>query len=798
MRQLADPLTLLLVAAGVVSLAIGEALDAGVIAAIVVLNATLGYVEERRAELSVRGLRELVPQRAAVIRGGVRTGLDPGGIVVGDVVTLRAGDRVPADGRLLATTHLETDESTLSGESLPVSKQAEPPARRDAPLPERPTMAFAGTTVTRGTGRLVATATATATEIGRIAGEAQAEAPVSPLRERLSSFAAVLLWAALAVCAAVGALAAAYGESIGQSFLIGVSLAVAAVPEGLPVVVTVVLAIGVRRMAERGAIVRRLLAVETLGSATVICSDKTGTLTENRMSVTRVFLCEGAVELDVATHDGAAGAEQLLADALLASDSDAEDDPIEAAIATAAERAGTTRGAALAGRTVVEVEPFDSERKRMSVIVEGEDRQRSVHVKGAPEVLVPRLAGEHDGGGLSELAARWAAGGARVLLVAKRQPPATPDAEANLVPSGLIALEDPPRAAARSGVEKARRAGVRTVMVTGDHPDTARAIAQQVGIVGENDEAPVLTGEEIERMSEEELAAASSVRTAIYARVAPEHKVRIVEALRANGEIVAMTGDGVNDAPALRTADIGVAMGRRGTDVARSVADMVLADDDYSTIVEAIRRGRAVYDNITHFVHFLLAANAGEVLVFILAIGLGLSAPLTVLQVLAVNLLTDGPPAIALGLDPPERSVMRRSPRPPRQGLLEPIRTRLLVGGLTTGLAALAAFLVGNATSHPLGQTMAFTTLVACQLAYVFGTRSNRSLLRARRNPALLAAVAGCGAALAAIQLVPPLAETFDVVAMSGAQLAMALGLALVPLAALEAYKRIRPASPSR
>ena len=801
-RQLANPMVALLALASAISLAIGDTLDAGIIVAIAVANTVLGYVQEGRAEGATRRLRTLVSPTARALRDGRFVELRAERVVVGDLVRLRQGDRVPADSRLLRASRLEVDESALTGESLPVPKGPEPVAEA-TPVAERSCMVFAGTIVSRGGGDTVVTAAGRETEIGRAVAEAlRVPATPTPLQRRLQRFAGFLLRAAGLLCVTLAALAWLQGDTVTDSILIGVSLAVAAVPEGLPVVLTVALAIGVQRMAERGAIARRLGAVETLGSTTVICADKTGTLTENRMRLAMVYSSELARELE---PDGAGDGEaidDLLGVALMASDelaraaegsSNLRAEPTEAAIAAAAARRGLEADTLLAGASVAHVEPFDSERKRMSVTIEWPDGRAS-YVKGAPEVMLERLVETADRPSLSAIAGRWAGRGMRVLLVARRELSEGDEPESQLTPVGLLGLRDPPRSGVARSVDEARAAGVRTVMITGDHPRTALAVAQETSVVEPGAKAEVLTGPELDALSDEELLARS--RTVdVYARVVPQHKLRIVNALRRRGEVVAMTGDGVNDVPALEAAHVGVAMGGRGTDAARSAADLILTDDDYSTIVQAIRGGRAIYENVLRFVHFLLAANAGEVMVFALVISLGLQAPLTVIQILLVNLLTDGPPAVALAVDPPEQDVMRRPPRPPTQGMLEPIWARLLIGGAATGLAAFAAFLIGEGTSHSTGQTMAFATLVFGQLAYVFSVRGTGWFFRAGRNPALLAAVLVSAVLQALVLATPALAGWFDVVALSPAQLAAVLALAGVPFLSAELLKALtRPA----
>jgi P-type Ca2+ transporter type 2C len=784
-RQLANPMVVLLGLAAAVSLAIGEWLDSGIIVAIALANTALGYFQEGRAEGASHRLKKMMTPMTRVLRDGKVTSASAEELVPGDVIRLRAGDRVPADGSLTSDA-LEVDESAVTGESLAVDKGA------GSPL-------YAGTIVSRGAGDASVTATGAGTEIGRAVTSAlRIPATPTPLQRRLQDFAAFLLRAALLLCVALAGIAWAQGESLGDSILIGVSLAVAAVPEGLPAVLTIALALGVQRMAERGAIAKRLEAVETLGSATVICADKTGTITENRMSLARLYPCAVGAELELADGSYADAVDELLSASLLASDelarsvegsTTASSSPVEVAIAEAAGGRGIDSEQLFAERDVVRVEPFDSNRKRMSVTVESPDG-RTLFAKGAPEKMLERLADESDRVRLRSVSDNWAERGMRVLMVAKRDLAPGDEGDRELTPLGILGIHDAARPGVAQSVEQAREAGVRTIMITGDHPGTALAIAHETRIVPD-DRAEVMTGVEIDELSDDELAARSS-DVPVFARVVPRHKVRILDALRRRGEVTAMTGDGVNDVPALEAADIGVAMGERGTDAARAAADLILTDDNYSTIVAAIRRGRSIYENVVRFVHFLLAANAGEVMVFALAIALGLDAPLTVVQILLVNLLTDGLPAVALAVDPPERDVMRRPPRPSTEGILDPIRGRLIVGGIATGLAAFASFLIGDAGSHAAGQTMAFATLVFAQLTHVFAVRGTDWFFRAGRNSALIGAVLLSAAVQALILGVPRVAERFDVVGLSPVQLAWALALATVPFLAVESYKAIQ------
>jgi Ca2+-transporting ATPase len=768
-RQFVNSMVLLLIVAAAISLAIGELLDAGVILAIVVANAAFGAVQEGRADKAAAAVRALLAPTARVLRHDSVRERPAEELVAGDIVALATGDRVPADGRLVDATLLQVDESALTGESLPSGKAADPPDPATAPLAERRTTVLAGTTVTRGTGRFVVTATGPRTEMGRIAGAAAQDRARTPLQVRLDRLARILIPVAAGICGTLALLAYLQGDTFVHSLLVGVSLAVAALPEGLPAVVTITLALSMRRMAERGAIVRRLAAVETLGSTTVICSDKTGTLTENRLAVQRLWTADGVTEAE------------LLTTAALASSPREQADALETAILAATDARGVTPER----RDVVATLPFDSERKRMSVVVALPGGDRAAAVKGAPEALLPLLAGP--AGKISETVADWADHGLRVLLIARRDALTHgEDPETALEAVGLIGLADTPRATARASVEEARAAGVRTIMITGDHPRTAASVAAAVGI----DAREVLTGRDLDRLSDDELR--DAVRhVSVFARVVPEHKVRIVEALKRDGEIAAMTGDGVNDVPALKAAHIGVAMGRRGTDAAAQAADMVLTDDNYSTIVRAIRQGRSIHENIVRFAHFLFAGNAGEVLAFALAVLLGLGAPLTVLQILLVNLLLDGLPAAALGVDPPDRDVMRRPPRAPSEGLLDRVRPRLVVGGAAIGAAIFASFLIGEQTSHVAGQTMAFTTLVLGRLLFVFTVRGDGPFWRAGTNLRLLGAVALSAAIALIVLVVPFVGEEFGVDGLSGAQWAAAVALAVVPLVVPELFKAL-------
>ncbi|MGH3126811.1 MAG: cation-translocating P-type ATPase, partial [Gaiellaceae bacterium] len=615
LRQFTDPLVLLLIVAAVVSALIGEQIEAVAIAAIVLLNAALGFGQEAKAEGAILALRDVLERRATVIRSGRERDVAVEELVPGDLVVVREGEWVPADGRLAAAAGLAVDESTLTGESVPVDKAVEAVAAV-SPLADRASMVYAGSAVTRGRGRAIVTSTGPATELGEIAGLTEsAKPPPTPLQRRVGALTRLMVAFGVVVTVALGGAMLARGSSVEEAFLVGVSVAVAAVPEGLAATVTIALALGAREMAARGAIARRLTAVETLGSATVIASDKTGTLTENRLRVAETWPARGRDE------------DELLTVAALASAARVHDeegalrgigDPVDAALALAAYERGLTATLLLEGRKLVRELPFDSTRKLMSLVYDEASGTR-VCVKGAPEVVLERSDLTPDAlQALEDIAEVWASNGLKVIAVAERvrthERPEDDMLEADLRVVGLVALHDPLRVTAAPAVAEARSAGLRVEMVTGDHPVTAAAIGRALDLPEQ----------------------------AIHARVTPAEKLRLVESLQADGEVVALTGDGVNDAPALRRADVGVAMGLSGTEVAREAADLVLTDDDFATIVAAIREGRAIADNIRKFVAFLLSANLGEVALFAIAVLAGLGVPMTVVQVLLVNILTDG------------------------------------------------------------------------------------------------------------------------------------------------------------
>lgn len=815
LKQFQDFMVLVLFGAAGLSALLGEWMDAAAIAVIVVLNGLLGFAQEYRAERSLEALKQLTAPAARVVRDGRETAVPAAQVVPGDLVLLFDGDRVPADGRLVEAHALAVDESVLTGESAPVSKRAAAVHPADTPPGDRTNMLFKGTAVARGRAVMVVTETGMATEMGRIAGLMRAaEQPPTPLQARLAQLGRWLVLGCLAIVAAVFALGVLRGFPVYKMFLTAVSLAVAAIPEGLPAVVTISLALGVQQMLRKRAVVRRLPAVETLGCATVICSDKTGTLTRNEMTVTRLWtpLCEvrvtgqgyrtggeflaGGERLDPLTHPDVSMALRIGAACnnarLQRSNSGADEwtvfgDPTEAALLVLAEKGGLSGGDDR--RRIVGEAPFDSYRKRMSVLVRTGGRL-TVMSKGAPDTLLKRCTRVRRAGRVEPLSAAerrriakavddMAKQALRVLALAYAELPEAaappPDApapgdawERDLVFVGLVGMMDPPRPEVKAALRLAEGAGIRTVMITGDHPHTAAAVARELGMMEPG--AQVATGAMMDRWSDDELADRLQ-RISVFARVSPHHKLRIVRALRDSGEVVAMTGDGVNDAPAVKEADIGIAMGRTGTDVTREASDMVLADDNYATIIAAVEEGRGIYDNIRKFIRYLLGCNVGEVLTMLCAALAGLPLPLLPMQILWMNLVTDGLPAVALGLDRPAADCMRRPPRTPGESIFSGgLHAKIVARGMLIAAWALTVFVIalyGWSTDEAHARTLTFTTLVVLQLIYVFQCRAGAGGgSGAGRNKYLAAAAALSFAMQVGVLYIPPLQTVFGVASL--------------------------------
>ncbi len=815
LEQFKDFMVLVLLGATLISGLLGEYEDAITIILIVIVNAILGFVQEMRAEKALDSLKKLTAQMVEALRDGIRSRINAAELVPGDVILIDAGDRVAADGRLIEATSLEVEEAALTGESQPVSKQLAPCPEESA-LGDQTNMVFMGTVATRGKGRAVIVHTGIETEMGLIARlmESGEEEP-TPLQKRLDQLGRVLVYACLLICAMVVAVGIWRGESAYRMFLAGVSLAVAAIPEGLPAIVTVALALGVQRMVKRNAIVRRLPAVETLGCATVICSDKTGTLTQNEMTVRRLwaggreyqFTGTGYSPEGDITRSGipvqAASEPELLTAlriAALCNDSSLQrrqetglkrlvgkssyqliGDPTEGALLTAAAKAGLWSDQLATSHKRLKEAPFDSSHKQMSVLVQGAKEQELL-VKGAPDFILDQSSHLLWQGRVTPLTnelrtmiaqtvEHYGSDALRVLALAMRPCPRGHMGELEQRPQGLTlvglaGMIDPPRPEAKPAILRCHEAGIRVIMITGDHKTTAAAVGREIGLI--HGDGGVLTGQELDKLNDRELA--ERLKTvSVFARVSPIHKLRLVQVLRAQGHVVAMTGDGVNDAPAIKEADIGVAMGQTGTDVTKEASSLILRDDNFATIVAAVEEGRNIYDNIRKFIRYLLSCNVGELLTMFLTILAGLPVPLKPIQILWINLVTDGLPAMALGVDTADGDVMKRPPRGATESIFSRhLSTRIMTRGLMIGLSTMAVFVISlfvlkEDLVH--ARTMAFATLVFAQLFHVFDCRSERKSVLEKglfTNPYLLAAVASSVLLMLAVIYLPALQATFD------------------------------------
>ena len=807
--QFADFMIMVLIAAAVVSGLVGDVKDTLTIAVIVLLNALIGFVQEFRAERAMAALKHMTESNARVVRDGAHLTIPASEVVPGDLVLLEAGSLVPADLRLVETVQLKVDESLLTGESATVEKHVHA-LDTELSLAERGNMAYKGTSASYGRGRGIAIATGMATELGKIAALLEQDGESrTPLQKRLATFGRHLGIAILVICVIVFAAGLLRGEPVVLMFLTAVSLAVAAIPEALPAVVTISLALGARKMVRRHALIRRLPAVETLGSVTYICTDKTGTLTQNKMHVEEIF-CDNRTSHAWRDMVGDEPWPALLTALALSNDAQRSHhdkligDPTETALYQAALDADfdKTKLEETAPRSM-EL-PFDSERKRMTTLHRQADGFIA-YTKGAPESVLPQCHTMLSASGEVSLprkeilatAEHMAAEGLRVLAVAQRHWPELPqDAEAHTVESklvflGLAGLMDPPRREAHHAVELCQSAGITPVMITGDHPATARAIAARIGIA---DDEAVLTGAELAQLDEETFRERVA-DTRIYARVDPAQKIRIVEALQARGEFVAMTGDGVNDAPAIKRADIGIAMGKEGTDVAREASSLVLLDDNFATIVSAVREGWRIYDNIRKFIKYTMTSNSGEVLTIFLAPFLGLPIPLLPIHILWINLVTDGLPGLALTAEPAEKGVMARPPRAPTESVFaHGMWQHIIWVGFTMAAVSLLtqAWAIHTGTSH--WQTMVFTVLTLSQMGHVLAIRSERDSLFQQgllSNLPLLGAVALTFALQLATIYVPALHAIFRTEALSLSELVLCLALSGVVFFCVEIEKAL-------
>jgi Ca2+-transporting ATPase len=821
--QFQNALILILLGATVISGFLGHTLEAVVITVIVLFAVLLGFIQEHRASRALEALRKMAAPTAHALRDGEETAIPARDLVPGDIVLLRAGDRVPADARVIEAINLSVDEAALTGESAAVDKTT---ARFDdatLSLGDRRNMTYAGTLVVHGRGHAVVVATGMSTEFGHIARMVETvEAGRTPLQENLDRLGATLAKAALAVVALVVVIGLLRGLPALEMFMFGIALAVAVVPEALPAVVTISLAIGVRRMVKRNALVRRLPIVETLGSTSVICSDKTGTLTRNEMTVRQLFADGRVFELSGTGYDPAgtvldggreieppASLRALLSAAVLASDArllnrdgrhQIEGDPTEGALVVAAIKTGVAPDELNAREPRVNEIPFTSERRRMTTLHTTTDGGMA-YSKGAADEVLASCTSQLTAGEdvpladacrerIREIESRLAGEGLRVLAVARKASVSVEDAERGMTLLGLIAMMDPPRAEARAAVQVCAAAGIRPVMITGDHPLTTGAIAREIGVL--NDQR-VVSGRDLDAMSESDLQR-SVADIGVYARVSPADKLRVVTAWQSRGEVVAMTGDGINDAPALKKADVGIAMGIAGTDVSKEAAGMTLLDDNFATIVAAVEEGRIVFGNIKKYLTYLLSCNVGEIVLLAGSVIAGLPLPLSAVQILYVNLATDGLPALALAVDPPEQDLMRRKPRDPRVGIFtRPVVMMLLAGGIWSALVNAALFTWLLRAGRPLAEVMAmtFVSLVLIQFFNAYNCRSNRLSVFRRpfANRWLNTAIAWEMALLLLIIYVPFFQRAFGTFSLTLSDWALTTALAFSIVPVLEGLK---------
>lgn len=805
--QFKDVMIIILLIAAAVSFGVvvfeknwGELFEPILILVIVVLNAIMGVYQEGKAEKALDALKNMSAPHARVIRDDKESIVDASNLVVGDIIRLEAGDFVPADARLIYSVGLKSEESALTGESVPTDKDYSAEVGADAPLGDRSNMVFSGCSITYGTATAVVVATGTDTEMGKIAGLLEGEKDTqTPLQKKLAVLGKYLGFMALGACAVIFVVGLLNDINPLEIFMTSVSLAVSAIPEGLPAIVTIVLSIGVQRMASKNALIRRLPAVETLGSASVICSDKTGTLTQNRMTLTKAYVDGGSIE--EISENNSPNIKTLLNYATLCCDGNVVfgekeehiGDPTETAIIVAAHKNGSEKSELNEKYHRLGEIPFDSDRKLMTTVNEI-DGKITVIVKGAFDMLTPRcVSGDIEKA--RKITEEMSGEALRVLAVAYKVIDKVPEdmtttaLENGLTFMGLLGMIDPPRPEAKEAVALCRKAGIKPVMITGDHVITASAIAKALGIMEEGDMA--ITGAELDAMSDEELNS-KITKISVYARVSPENKIRIVKAWQRKGQVVSMTGDGVNDAPALKAADIGCAMGITGTDVAKGASDMTLTDDNFATIVDAVKEGRGIYANIKKVVAFLLGTNIGEVITVFFAMILWHKTPLLSMQLLWINLVTDSLPAIALGMEPVEKDIMCNKPRPKNEGIFAGgLGVRVVLQGIMFAVITLVGFRLGeSAMGIEAGQTMAFMILSLSQIVQSFNMRSNHSLFKIGpfTNKKLNGAAA-LSLLLVLIILFTPLRVAFGLDLLPAYMYLIALGLITVPLVVMELSK---------
>lgn len=811
-KQFNDFMIITLIIAAIISAVVsklnGEAdyIDSIIIVAIVIFNAIMGLVQEQKAEKSLEALKKMSAPNAKVRRDGRVQEIDATLVVPGDIVILEAGNYVPADCRLINSYNLKIEESALTGETIPSLKDSSKILKENTAMGDLCNMVFATTIVVNGHGEAIVVETGMNTRVGKIAGMIiEDESPETPIQKKLAEVGKILAIACIIICVLIFVIGIFKKIPIIEMFMTSVGLAVAAIPEGLPAIVTIMLSIGVTKMAKKNSIIRKLPAVETLGSSSVICSDKTGTLTQNKMTVTEIRNCFGRANSNERKF--------ILELGTMCTDTTEEringklgfvGEATEVAISNAAMEEGVSKSFLYDEMKRINDIPFDSKRKMMTTIHKYGNEYRII-TKGAPDVLLKRCSNCYSGGqivpifskkdDINEQNNQMAEKALRVIAVAYKDVEKLPemqDVEKDLIFCGLIGMIDPPREGVKEAVRTCRRAGIKTVMITGDHLQTAKAIAKELGILKRGDLA--IDGETLERMSQHELEQ-NIMDYSVFARVSPEHKVRIVKAFQSTGAVVAMTGDGVNDAPALKNADIGIAMGKGGTDVAKNAADMILLDDNFVTIVEAVKQGRNIYDNIKKAIHFLISTNIGEIVTIFFGLVLGIKSPLLAIQLLWINLVTDSLPAIALGLEKEEENIMSRLPRNPKKNLFaDGLWWKIIIEGAMLGIFTLLAFSIGNRLySVEVGRTMAFLTLGILELVHSFNIKSEESIFKigVLENKYLVGALVLGVILQVIVVVVSPLAQVFSLVPLTGMQWLYTILIAVAPIPIVEIQKAV-------
>lgn len=811
-KQFNDFMIITLIIAAIISAVVsklnGEAdyIDSIIIVAIVIFNAIMGLVQEQKAEKSLEALKKMSAPNAKVRRNGRVQEIDATMVVPGDIVILEAGNYVPADCRLINSYNLKIEESALTGETIPSLKDSSKILKENTAMGDLCNMVFATTIVVNGHGEAIVVETGMNTRVGKIAGMIiEDESPETPIQKKLAEVGKILAIACIIICVLIFVIGIFKKIPIIEMFMTSVGLAVAAIPEGLPAIVTIMLSIGVTKMAKKNSIIRKLPAVETLGSSSVICSDKTGTLTQNKMTVTEVRNCFGRANsserkfiLELGTMCTDTTEERINGKLGFVGEA------TEVAISNAAMEEGVSKSFLYDEMKRINDIPFDSKRKMMTTIHKYGNGYRII-TKGAPDVLLKRCSNCYSGGqivpifskkdDINEQNNQMAEKALRVIAVAYKDVEKLPEMqemEKDLIFCGLIGMIDPPREGVKEAVRTCRRAGIKTVMITGDHLQTAKAIAKELGILKRGDLA--IDGETLERMSQHELEQ-NIMDYSVFARVSPEHKVRIVKAFQSTGAVVAMTGDGVNDAPALKNADIGIAMGKGGTDVAKNAADMILLDDNFVTIVEAVKQGRNIYDNIKKAIHFLISTNIGEIVTIFFGLVLGIKSPLLAIQLLWINLVTDSLPAIALGLEKEEENIMSRLPRNPKKNLFaDGLWWKIIIEGAMLGMFTLLAFSIGNRLySVEVGRTMAFLTLGILELVHSFNIKSEESIFKIGifENKYLVGALVLGVILQVVVVVVSPLAQVFSLVPLTGIQWLYTILIAIAPIPIVEIQKAV-------